>query len=173
MRAIAFAPSGRHAVSAAASERSVAVWNTSGSKKAKKLGGVAVAALEIDDPAVAVCTCAAAGADADGSFYAAAVTEAGEAFVWLCAPEGEAAVVAALAARVRVRAGGGKAGGGGDAILAANLEAASEGGLLAAGCAAVCISGARLWACAACLLVMGRPCPRAVLFSLLRSHPYP
>jgi U3 small nucleolar RNA-associated protein 5 len=111
-------------VSAAPSERSIAVWNTSGSKKAKKLGGVAVASLEVDQPAVSVCTCSALGADADGSFYTAAVTEGGEAFVWLCAPEGEAAVVGALAARVRVSGGSGSSG---DGILSATLEAADDG----------------------------------------------
>ncbi|KAI8470283.1 MAG: hypothetical protein J3K34DRAFT_521515 [Monoraphidium minutum] len=121
VRAVAFAPSGRHALSAAPSERSVAVWNTSGSRKAKKLGGVAVAALELAAPALSVCTCAApGGAGGDGGFYAAAVTEGGEAVVWLCAPEGEAALVGTPAARVRV-------GGGGDAILAAALEEADGG----------------------------------------------
>jgi hypothetical protein len=139
VRAIAFAPSGRHALSAAPSERSVAVWNTSGSKKAKKLGGVAVAALALEDPAVSLATAAAPGCSEDGAFYAAAVTEAGEALVWLCLPEGEAAVVAVPAARVRV--GGTKAAAGsggmanGDAVLAAALEVADNGGCFGAAAA--------------------------------------
>ncbi|GBF87916.1 hypothetical protein Rsub_00628 [Raphidocelis subcapitata] len=130
VRAMAFAPSGRHAVSAAPSERSVAVWNTSGSKKAKKLGGVAVASLPLDDPAASLATCPAPGAGED-AFYAAAVTDAGEAFVWLCVPEGEAAVVATLAARVRVGAEKVAPGTGGmhsgDAVFAADLEPSDNG----------------------------------------------
>lgn len=96
-----------------------------------------MASLELQDPAIALCTCAAAAAaagdDSEGSsFYAAAVTEGGEAVVWHCVAEGEAAVVGTVVARVRV--GGGKAAPGagpmssGDVILAAALEAAGEGG---------------------------------------------
>lgn len=134
MRAIVFAPSGRHAISAAPSERSVAVWNTTGSKKAKKLGGVAVASLPLDDPAASLATCPAPGAGED-AFYAAAVTDAGEAFVWLCTPEGEAAVVATLAARVRAGVEKVASGTGGmhsgDAIFAADLEPSDNGESLA------------------------------------------
>lgn len=106
------------------------MWNTSGSKKAKKLGGAAVASLQVDDPVVALAACSAPGVgDGGDSFYAAAVTEAGEAFVWLCAPEGEAALVATPVARVRV--GGSKpavgGGAGADAVLSVGLEAADSG----------------------------------------------
>lgn len=132
VRSIAFAPTGNHALSAAASERSIAVWNTSGSKRAKKLGGVAVASLALDDPAISLCTCGGGGDD--GSFYAAAVTEAGEVFVWLCTPEGEGALVGVPVARVRVgerkAAPGAGPAGSGDVVLAAGLEAVDGGATL-------------------------------------------
>jgi len=135
VRSIAFAPTGNHALSAAASERSIAVWNTSGSKRAKKLGGVAVASLALDDPAISLCTCGGGGGGGgggdDGSFYAAAVTEAGEVFVWLCTPEGEGALVGVPVARVRVgerkAAPGAGPAGSGDVVLAAGLEAVDGG----------------------------------------------
>lgn len=45
---------------------------------------------------------AAAEGEPQGSFYAAATTEAGEAYVWLIRPKGEAAIDAQQVARLAV-----------------------------------------------------------------------
>jgi hypothetical protein len=52
LRAVAFAPDGNFAVSSGSGEMAVAVWATSGSKKAKKLGGVAVTQMAVPAPVV-------------------------------------------------------------------------------------------------------------------------
>ena len=63
---------------------------------------------------------------------AAAVSEAGEAYVWRCQPSTDqaAALSTQLLARVRVGAAPkrGVAAGAGDIILAAHLEATADGG---------------------------------------------
>lgn len=72
-------PSASHAVSASSSERHVAVWSTS--KKAKK-SQPAAASLSLEDPAVQLDACSASQ-EQDG-FHVAAVSGAGEAYVWSC-----------------------------------------------------------------------------------------
>lgn len=127
---LAFAPSGEHAVSAGRTERHVAVWDTTGSKRARKAGGAALASLSVEDPAVVLCTCAADGGRGS-AFLVGAVSSAGEAYVWRCTPSGEAHTAAVqLLARVRVGAGPqrGGAAGGEDAILCAHLEAGGADG---------------------------------------------
>lgn len=80
----------------------MAVWSTAppSAKKAKK-AQAAVASLSLEDPAVLLDT---ALAGQGGSFHVAAVSDAGEAYVWECAQEDEedGAVTATLLARLRV-----------------------------------------------------------------------
>ena len=56
LRAVAFAPDGDFAVSAGSGENAVAVWATISSKKAKKLGGVAVTQMAVPAPVVHIHT---------------------------------------------------------------------------------------------------------------------
>ena len=112
-RSAAFSPDGLHAVSAASGERQVAVWPTSpaapGSKKSKK-AQAAAAALSLEDAAVQVDTCSLRGGDADvdgngvgsSGFHVAAVSECGEAYIWVCLPGAEGTLESRLLARVRV-----------------------------------------------------------------------
>lgn len=101
VRAIALAPNTQHAASAASGERHVAVWEVPPAKKSKKQHP-AVATVSLEDAAVAL-DAAAAG---EGAFHLAAVSEAGEAYVWACGPsgavEGGPVVEAQLLMRVRV-----------------------------------------------------------------------
>lgn len=109
VRAIAFSPEGTHATSSAAGERQVAVWDIHSACKRPKKQHPAVATLSVEDPVVHLHTCAAAAGSAESngssgsssSFHVAAVSEAGEAYVWLVAA-GSSAVSAELVARVRV-----------------------------------------------------------------------
>ncbi|KAG1676919.1 hypothetical protein FOA52_014795 [Chlamydomonas sp. UWO 241] len=124
-RAAVFSPDGGHAVSAATGERHVAVWCAAAPKKAKKAQG-AVASLALDDAAVSLDVCS----HGDDGFCVAAVSEAGEAYVWACSGVGEGAVEQRLLARVRVGTAAptkGALGGAEEGILAAKLTAGSEG----------------------------------------------
>lgn len=100
-RVVAFAPSGAFALSAGEDERLVAVWATSAARQGKKRSSGTVATLAVEQPAVALTT-AAAEAEGEGCFYAAATTQAGEAYVWLLRPEGEAGVHAQQIGRAHV-----------------------------------------------------------------------
>ncbi|KXZ42694.1 hypothetical protein GPECTOR_124g494 [Gonium pectorale] len=87
VRAVAFVPGQPHAVSAAAGERHVAVWDVPPAKKSKKQHP-AVTTLHLEDPAVSLdAACVAEGE----TFSVAAVSEGGEAYVWLCHRESAAA----------------------------------------------------------------------------------
>lgn len=110
VRAIAFSPEGSHATSSAAGERQVAVWDIHSACKRPKKQHPAVATLSVEDPVVHLHTCAAAagsaesnGSSGSSSFHVAAVSEAGEAYVWLVAAGASSSAVSAeLVARVRV-----------------------------------------------------------------------
>ncbi|KAG2426863.1 hypothetical protein HYH02_014716 [Chlamydomonas schloesseri] len=80
VRAVAFVPGQPHAVSAAAGERHVAVWDVPPAKKSKKQHP-AVTTLSLEEPAVAVdAACVSEGE----TFSVGAVSEGGEAYVWVC-----------------------------------------------------------------------------------------
>lgn len=120
VRALCFGPdeSGL-AFSGARGERHVAVWRL-GDKKSSK-DSAAAQVLSMDDPAVALA--AAAGTDA-GSVVCAALTEAGDAYVWRIPGDGGKA---ALVARVRVGSGAvkGARAGAGDTLLAVRFDSAA------------------------------------------------
>ena len=65
-----------------------------------------------------------------GGFYAAAVTEAGEALVWLCRPEGDVKLAVQQVARVNIgsTAAAGSSSGSKEVIMSAFLESAAAGG---------------------------------------------
>lgn len=68
MCALAFAPSGGFALSAAEGERLVAVWATPGRQASKKKGGaVAAASLAVEQPVVGLATAGEAGQGAAGT----------------------------------------------------------------------------------------------------------
>ncbi|KAG2422682.1 hypothetical protein HXX76_015846 [Chlamydomonas incerta] len=80
VRAVAFVPGQPHAISAAAGERHVAVWDVPPAKKSKKQHP-AVTTLSLEEPAVAVdAACVSEGE----TFSVGAVSEGGEAYVWVC-----------------------------------------------------------------------------------------
>lgn len=99
VRALAFSPDGEQAVSAAVGERHVAVWGTSASKKQKKMQ-VALLSLSLDDGVVQLDTCSASE-EASPDFYLSAVSDSGEAYVWLC-KTGEGSWSSVLVCRVLV-----------------------------------------------------------------------
>ena len=80
VRAVAFVPGQPHAISAATGERHVAVWDVPPAKKSKKQHP-AVTTLSLEEPAVAVdAACVSEGE----TFSVGAVSEGGEAYVWVC-----------------------------------------------------------------------------------------
>ncbi|MEW5306170.1 MAG: hypothetical protein WDW38_009035 [Sanguina aurantia] len=139
VRAIAFSPEGQHATSSAAGERQVAVWDVHSACKRPKRQHPAVATLSVEDPVVHLHTCAssASAAEANGSsggggssFHVAAVSEAGEAYVWLVAAGGAGGAVSAeLVARVRVgqEVNRGAVAGKQEGVLAAHLQHTGAG----------------------------------------------
>lgn len=133
VRCIAFTADGHYALSAASGDRNVAVWNTSGSKKAKKLGGVAVASLNLGDVPVQL-HASSSPSNSQGSsnegFHAVAVSDAGEAFVWSCIPDAEPSMQTKLVATLRVGSSKPQPGalaGGRECIMAAFLEPTGKG----------------------------------------------
>ncbi|GFR42926.1 hypothetical protein Agub_g3822 [Astrephomene gubernaculifera] len=113
VRAVAFVPGQRHAVSAASGERHVAIWDVPPAKKSKKQHP-AVTTLNLEDPAVQL---DAASVSEGETFNVAAVSEGGEAYVWLCHRETAAGMDGAdaktglacqLVMRLRVGDGGSK-----------------------------------------------------------------
>jgi hypothetical protein len=94
-RALAFSPSGACAMSAAAGDRAVAVWDIAAAASASKPAGgkqspaAAVARLALPD-SVPLQLAATSSGDDDGAFELCAVSEGGEAFVWSCTPGGMA-----------------------------------------------------------------------------------
>lgn len=94
VRTLAFEPGGRFALSAAPGDRYVAVWScdmqgANGAITPSKGKGAKAAAalLALDD--AAPLQLATAAADAGGAFVAAAVSELGVAYVWLCSAAGQ------------------------------------------------------------------------------------
>ena len=114
---MALAANSSHAASAASGERHVALWEVPPAKRSKKQHP-ATTTVSLEDPAVqldmaAVSTAAPAesngngnGADSGGRFHLAAVSEAGEVYVWACqagtSGEGSGGVEAQLLLRARV-----------------------------------------------------------------------
>eukprot|EP00798_Chlamydomonas_sp_ICE-L_P020041 gene20041-26756_t len=104
----AFSPSGEFAVSASSSEKEVCVWSTAGGAKKSKKAQPAVATLSMEDPAVQLDTFATPDRTSDGAsvsgaaaFHLVAVSESGEAYVWVCTPLEDGDVGTQLLARVR------------------------------------------------------------------------
>lgn len=108
IRAVVFIPGQPHAVSAASGERQVAVWEVPPAKKSKKQHP-AITTLHLEDPATQLdAACVSEGE----TFNVAAVSEGGEAYVWLCHREaasaavdgsdGKAGIACQLVMRVRV-----------------------------------------------------------------------
>ncbi|GLC46652.1 hypothetical protein PLESTB_001550400 [Pleodorina starrii] len=139
VRAVAFVPGQPHAVSAASGERQVAVWEVPPAKKSKKQHP-AVTTLNLEDPATQLdATCVSEGE----TFNVAAVSEGGEAYVWLCHRESVAAgggadggaeggrpgLACQLVMRVRVGEGAGKGSHAGrdEVILGIRLQAGPSG----------------------------------------------
>jgi hypothetical protein len=130
VRAATFVPGSSYALSAAEGERHVAVWRTAKPFSSKK-SNVPAATVSMEEPAVALHAFVAAGQEQE--FYAAAVTEAGEAYVWRFEQQPEGPLQAQPLARVRVVSSSrkGEAAGRSEVIMAAQLEAGGkQGGLL-------------------------------------------
>ncbi len=95
-RSLAFSPCGTCALSAAAGDRAVAVWDIAAAATPATPGGskqspaAAVERLALAEGAPLQVSASASGAD-DGSFDICAVSESGEAYVWSCVPGGAAA----------------------------------------------------------------------------------
>ncbi|KAG2485053.1 hypothetical protein HYH03_016151 [Edaphochlamys debaryana] len=131
VRAVAFVPGQPHAVSAGAGERHVAVWEVPPAKKSKKQHP-AVTTLHLEEPAVSL---DAANVSEGETFSVGALSEGGEAFVWLCHREagagddGHAGVAAQLVLRVRVGDGAGKGSHAGrdEAILGIRFQPGTAG----------------------------------------------
>ncbi len=114
--AVSFVPGHPHAVSSAVGERHVALWEVPPRKKSKKQHP-AVTSLHVEDPVVQL---DASGTEDGEGFNVAAVSEAGEAYVWVCRREsaaeagpeeggdGRMAMACQLLMRVRVGGGAGK-----------------------------------------------------------------
>ncbi|PNH09593.1 WD repeat domain-containing protein [Tetrabaena socialis] len=80
VRAVTFVPGQPHAVSAGSGERHVALWEVPPAKKSKKQHP-AVTTLHLEAPAVQLdAACVSEGE----SFSVGAVSESGEAYVWMC-----------------------------------------------------------------------------------------
>ncbi|EFJ48186.1 hypothetical protein VOLCADRAFT_104876 [Volvox carteri f. nagariensis] len=135
VRAVVFVPGQPHAVSAGSGERQVAVWEVPPAKKSKKQHP-AVTTLNLEDPAVQLdAACVSEGE----TFNVAAVSEGGEAFVWVCHRESVAAgdgssdskpgLACQLVMRVRVGEGAGKGSHAGrdEAILGIRLQQGPSG----------------------------------------------
>jgi hypothetical protein len=130
---LAFSPSGACAVSAAAGDRAVAVWDlaaasapTPGSS-AKQSPASAVQRLALAEGMPLHVSTSPSGAD-DGSFNICAVSDRGEAYVWRCTASGEV-----VGAAQRIRIGAVPSPGqppSREGILAATVEESSEHGAL-------------------------------------------
>lgn len=91
-RCLAFSPSGDCAVSAAAGDRSVAVWDiaaaTSAVASKSSSPAAAVGRVALPDGIPLQLSASASGGDDDAAFDLCAVSEDGVAFFWCCAPGG-------------------------------------------------------------------------------------
>lgn len=127
VRAATFTPDGAFALSAAEGERHVAVWHTSPTARKHKKMQVAAGSLSLDEPAVQLHACDSGLGD--GSFVALAVSEAGEAYVWLCAAQEDGSLKAEQLARIRVGGAAGKnaAAGLAECVMAARLQTGAAG----------------------------------------------
>ncbi|CAL8463784.1 g3318 [Coccomyxa elongata] len=140
--AIAFSPSGGHALSASEGERQVALWELpakDGAAPSKK-SRPSVGLLSMEEPAVQLATSAAASSTPNqaSSFQVAAVSTAGRAYVWSCsAAEEDRRITGSLTMRVSVEASSSETAHtqGEGSILAAHFES-PETLLLARGSAA-------------------------------------
>lgn len=93
-----------YAASAASAERQVSLWQVPPGRKSKKQHAAA-GSLVLDEPAVQLDAATCSGADGQqGAFLVAAVSEAGQAYVWRC-QGGEEGVDARLLLNVRVGSG--------------------------------------------------------------------
>ena len=120
----AFSPDGSHIISAAESERQVAVWLA----KKKKKTQPAVASLTLEDTPVQLDACSAHSSTS--GFYAAAVSKKGEVYVWQCSPstlsdEAESQTLKPLLVAKVKAAGGSKAAA--DSIMAVKIQSGSKG----------------------------------------------
>ena len=118
-----FSPDGTHIISAAESERQVAVWLS----KKKKKTQPAVASLTLEDVPIQLDTCSTS--DSSEGFHAAAVSISGEVYVWQCTPssdeEGESLKPLLVA---KVKAGGSKGSkSSSDCIMAVQIQPGSLG----------------------------------------------
>jgi len=100
---LAFSPSGGFAVSAAAGDRAVAVWDIAAATAAAPAGAkqspaAAVTRLPLPEGTPVQLVAAPCGSG-DDAFTLCAVSDVGEAFVWSCAPGG---VPRAAARRIRI-----------------------------------------------------------------------
>ncbi|KAK9919005.1 hypothetical protein WJX75_008642 [Coccomyxa subellipsoidea] len=126
VRAIAFSPSGGHALSASEGERQVALWAlpaaaAAPSKKSRPSAGL----LSLEEPALQLATSAASSStepNEASSFQVAAVSTAGRAYVWSCSiAEESGRVSSSLNLRVSV-----------EASTSETVHNQGEGGILAA-----------------------------------------
>ncbi|GLI64508.1 hypothetical protein VaNZ11_007772 [Volvox africanus] len=136
VRVVAFVPGQPHAVSAASGERQVAVWEVPPAKKSKKQHP-AITTLNLEDPAMQLdASCVSEGE----TFNVAAVSESGEAYVWICHREsvsggmmdgadGKPGLACQLLMRVQVADGAGKGAHAGrdEAILGIRLQQGPSG----------------------------------------------
>jgi len=163
-----FAPGGAIAASASASDRHIALWSTAaaaedqphangaspasvgGSAKKLKSKGVkglqpALASVSMDQAVRSLDTCAVSEPASNGvahghniSFHLAAVSEAGEAYVWLCSPsDGKQAEAGnsqhgsvTCSQLVRITVTKGPAGSAEDSIMAVKMQQGSTGPVL-------------------------------------------
>jgi hypothetical protein len=142
---LAFSPSGACAVSAAAGDRAVAVWDLAAASaptpggSAKQAAASAVTRLALPEGMPIHVSTSPSGAD-DASFNVCAVSDRGEVYVWRCTASGEATGDAQ-----RIRIGPIPPPGqppSRENILAAMVEDSAEDGALR--CDSVCVLHARL-----------------------------
>lgn len=131
-----FSPDGHHVVSACAGERHAAVWSIDNGKKKKKTQPAA-ASLSLEDPPVQIDVCSPWGREENGAFHVAAVSQAGDVYLWACSGGGEEKeaegekLQVRLLARVRVGGTSGKKkAGGGETIMAVKVDPGQTGPIL-------------------------------------------
>lgn len=124
-----FSPDGSHIVSAAVSERQVAIWLA----KKKKKTQPAVASLNLEDVPTQLDSCSTS--DSSPVFHVAAVSKSGEVYVWQCTPsspggdeEGGPSLSLKSLLIAKVKVGGGKGTKAAhDSIMAVKIQPGSQG----------------------------------------------
>mmetsp|Transcript_3545 Transcript_3545/g.5995 ORF Transcript_3545/g.5995 Transcript_3545/m.5995 type:complete len:486 (-) Transcript_3545:1031-2488(-) len=128
--AMAFSPDGSFAVSAAPSERHVAVWacDQSAASASKKAAG-ASAVLSMEHPAAQLSTSRTA---TDAEFFAVCVSQVGEAYLWRCGLNGQ--MVGSCRIRITVPKGVSEVEGcATECVLALRHQGVTEGALVVRG----------------------------------------